>query len=58
MEANTSSCLSEGFPGGAISRSMTFSDPSDLLRDFPRLTDEALDANFKVSTKARSLAGR
>jgi aryl-alcohol dehydrogenase-like predicted oxidoreductase len=27
---------------------MTFDDPHDLRRDFPRFTPEALDANFAV----------
>jgi aryl-alcohol dehydrogenase-like predicted oxidoreductase len=40
--------LGQGFLTGAITRGMTFDDPDDLRRDFPRFTPEALEANFKV----------
>jgi aryl-alcohol dehydrogenase-like predicted oxidoreductase len=40
--------LGQGFLTGAITRGMTFDDPNDLRRDFPRFTPEALEANFAV----------
>lgn len=40
--------LGQGFLTGAITRGMTFDDPTDLRRDFPRFTPEALEANFVV----------
>ncbi|MBF4632592.1 aldo/keto reductase [Clavibacter michiganensis subsp. phaseoli] len=40
--------LGQGFLTGAVTRGMTFDDPDDLRRDFPRFTPEALEANFAV----------
>lgn len=40
--------LGQGFLTGKITRGMTFDDPSDLRKDFPRFTPEAMEANFKV----------
>ena len=37
---------------------MTFDDPNDLRRDFPRFTPEALEANFKVVDFLRDMAAR
>jgi aryl-alcohol dehydrogenase-like predicted oxidoreductase len=37
---------------------MTFDDPNDLRKDFPRFTPEALEANFKVVDFLKNLAAR
>ncbi len=50
--------LGQGFLTGAITRDMRFDDPTDLRRDFPRFTPEALEANFKVVDFLRDLAAR
>jgi aryl-alcohol dehydrogenase-like predicted oxidoreductase len=50
--------LGQGFLTGKISRGMTFDDPRDLRRDFPRFTPEALEANFKVVDFLTDLAAR
>ena len=50
--------LGQGFLTGAITRDMTFDDPNDLRRDFPRFTPEALEANFKVVDFLKALAAR
>lgn len=50
--------LGQGFLTGAITRGMTFDDPNDLRRDFPRFTPEALEANFKVVDFLKDLATR
>lgn len=50
--------LGQGFLTGAITRSMTFDDPNDLRRDFPRFTPEALQANFAVVDFLKDLAAR
>src|SRR5215213_4849943 len=50
--------LGQGFLTGAITRDMTFDDPNDLRKDFPRFTPEALEANFKVVDFLKNLAGR
>ena len=50
--------LGQGFLTGAIRRGMTFDDPNDLRRDFPRFTPEALEANFKVVDFLTALAAR
>lgn len=50
--------LGQGFLTGAISRDMTFDDPTDLRRDFPRFTPEALEANFRVVDFLKDLAAR
>ncbi|MFV0600908.1 MAG: aldo/keto reductase [Brachymonas sp.] len=50
--------LGQGFLTGQITRGMTFDDPNDLRRDFPRFTPEALEANFKVVDFLRDLAAR
>jgi aryl-alcohol dehydrogenase-like predicted oxidoreductase len=48
--------LGQGFLTGAITRGMTFDDPNDLRKDFPRFTPEALEANFKVVDFLRDFA--
>lgn len=50
--------LGQGFLTGAITRGMTFDDPTDLRRDFPRFTPESLEANFKVVDFLRDLAAK
>lgn len=50
--------LGQGFLTGAITRDMRFDDPTDLRRDFPRFTRQALEANFKVVDFLRDLAAR
>jgi aryl-alcohol dehydrogenase-like predicted oxidoreductase len=50
--------LGQGFLTGKISRDMRFDDPSDLRRDFPRFTPDALEANFKVVDFLKELAAR
>jgi aryl-alcohol dehydrogenase-like predicted oxidoreductase len=40
--------LGQGFLTGKITKDMSFDDPNDLRKDFPRFTPEALAANFKV----------
>jgi aryl-alcohol dehydrogenase-like predicted oxidoreductase len=50
--------LGQGFLTGAITRGMTFNDPNDLRKDFPRFTPEAMEANFKVVDFLRDLAAR
>ncbi|CAN7169241.1 aldo/keto reductase [Pararhizobium sp. LjRoot238] len=50
--------LGQGFLTGQITRDMTFDDPNDLRRDFPRFKPEALEANFKVVDFLRELAIR
>jgi aryl-alcohol dehydrogenase-like predicted oxidoreductase len=50
--------LGQGFLTGAITRDMTFDDPGDLRRDFPRFTPEALEANFRIVAFLQDLAGR
>ena len=50
--------LGQGFLTGKISRDMTFDDPSDLRKDFPRFTPDALKANFKVVDFLKELAAR
>ncbi|MDH2352227.1 aldo/keto reductase [Bradyrhizobium sp. SSUT112] len=50
--------LGQGFLTGAITRGMKFDDPSDLRKDFPRFTAEALEANFKVVDFLKDLAVR
>ena len=50
--------LGQGFLTGAITRGMTFDDPNDLRRDFPRFTPEALEANFRVVDFLKDLAAR
>ena len=50
--------LGQGFLTGAITRGMTFDDPNDLRRDFPRFTPEALQANFKVVDFLKDLSAR
>jgi aryl-alcohol dehydrogenase-like predicted oxidoreductase len=50
--------LGQGFLTGAITRDMTFDDPNDLRKDFPRFTPEALEANFKVVDFLKVLAAR
>lgn len=50
--------LGQGFLTGAITRGMTFDDPNDLRRDFPRFTPEALEANFRVVDFLNDLAAR
>lgn len=50
--------LGQGFLTGAITQDMTFDDPNDLRRDFPRFTPEALEANFKVVELLKDLAAR
>jgi aryl-alcohol dehydrogenase-like predicted oxidoreductase len=37
---------------------MKFEDPSDLRKDFPRFTPEALEANFKVVDFLKDFAAR
>lgn len=50
--------LGQGFLTGAITRDMTFDDPNDLRKDFPRFTPEALEANFKVVDFLKAFAER
>ncbi|MFD1983762.1 aldo/keto reductase [Mesorhizobium newzealandense] len=50
--------LGQGFLTGAITRDMTFDDPNDLRKDFPRFTPDALEANFKVVDFLKGLASR
>jgi aryl-alcohol dehydrogenase-like predicted oxidoreductase len=50
--------LGQGFLTGAITRGMKFDDPSDLRKDFPRFTPDALEANFQVVDFLKSLASR
>jgi aryl-alcohol dehydrogenase-like predicted oxidoreductase len=48
--------LGQGFLTGKITRGMTFNDPNDLRKDFPRFTPEAMEANFKVIDFLKDLA--
>ncbi|SUZ28349.1 aldo/keto reductase [Xanthomonas euroxanthea] len=48
--------LGQGFLTGKITRGMTFDDPTDLRRDFPRFTPEAMEANFALVDFLQSLA--
>src|SRR5271165_387568 len=48
--------LGQGFLTGKITKDMTFDDPNDLRRDFPRFTPEALEANFAVVEFLREFA--
>ena len=48
--------LGQGFLTGGITRGMTFDDPNDLRKDFPRFTPEALEANFKVVDRLKEIA--
>lgn len=50
--------LGQGFLTGAITRDMTFDDPNDLRKDFPRFTPDALEANFAVVGFLKALARR
>lgn len=50
--------LGQGFLTGAITHGMTFNDPNDLRKDFPRFTPEAMEANFKVVDFLKDLAAR
>jgi aryl-alcohol dehydrogenase-like predicted oxidoreductase len=50
--------LGQGFLTGKITRDMTFDDPNDLRKDFPRFTPDALEANFKVVDFLNDLAAR
>jgi aryl-alcohol dehydrogenase-like predicted oxidoreductase len=50
--------LGQGFLTGKITRGMTFDDPNDLRKDFPRFTPEAMEANFKVVDFLKELAAR
>lgn len=50
--------LGQGFLTGKITRGMTFDDPNDLRRDFPRFTPEAIEANFRVVDFLKDLAAR
>ena len=50
--------LGQGFLTGAITRGMTFNDPNDLRKDFPRFTPDAMEANFKVVDFLKSLGSR
>jgi aryl-alcohol dehydrogenase-like predicted oxidoreductase len=50
--------LGQGFLTGAIIRGMTFNDPNDLRKDFPRFTPEAMEANFTVVDFLKDLAAR
>ena len=50
--------LGQGFLTGKITRDMTFDDPNDLRKDFPRFTPEAMEANFKVVDFLKDLATR
>lgn len=50
--------LGQGFLTGKITQAMRFDDPSDLRRDFPRFTPEALESNFKVVDFLNDLAAR
>jgi aryl-alcohol dehydrogenase-like predicted oxidoreductase len=48
--------LGQGFLTGKITRGMTFDDPNDLRKDFPRFTPEAMEANFKIVDFLKELA--
>lgn len=50
--------LGQGFLTGKITRDMTFDDPNDLRKDFPRFTPDALEANFQVVDFLNALAAR
>ncbi|ATV42066.1 aldo/keto reductase [Pectobacterium sp. CHL-2024] len=50
--------LGQGFLTGKIARDMRFDDPTDLRRDFPRFTPEALEVNFKVVDFLQAMAKR
>lgn len=50
--------LGQGFLTGAIKRGMTFDDPNDLRRDFPRFTPEAMEANFQLVDFLQNMADR
>ena len=50
--------LGQGFLTGKITRGMTFDDPNDLRKDFPRFTPDAMGANFKVVDFLKDLAAR
>jgi aryl-alcohol dehydrogenase-like predicted oxidoreductase len=50
--------LGQGFLTGKITKEMKFDDPSDLRKDFPRFTSEALEANFKVVDFLKDFAAR
>jgi len=50
--------LGQGFLTGKITRGMTFDDPNDLRKDFPRFTPEAMEANFKVVDFLKDQAAR
>lgn len=50
--------LGQGFLTGKITRGMTFDDPNDLRKDFPRFTPDALEANFKVVDFLNTVAAR
>jgi aryl-alcohol dehydrogenase-like predicted oxidoreductase len=50
--------LGQGFLTGKIGRDSKFDNPSDLRRDFPRFTPEALEANFAVVDFLKDFAGR
>lgn len=48
--------LGQGVLTGAITRDMTFDDPQDLRKDFPRFTPEARAANFKTIDFLQAMA--
>ena len=48
--------LGQGFLTGKITRGMTFDDPSDLRKDFPRFTPEAMEVNFQIVDFLKELA--
>ncbi len=50
--------LGHGFLTAAITGGMRFDDPSNLRKDFPRFTPEALEANFKVIDFLKAFAAR
>ncbi|MBY5645902.1 aldo/keto reductase [Rhizobium leguminosarum] len=50
--------LGQGFLTGKITTDMKFDDPSDLRKDFPRFTPEALEANFRVVEFLKDLGAR
>ena len=50
--------LGQGFLTGKITRDMTFDDPNDLRKDFPRFTPEAMEANFTVVDFLKDLSTR
>ena len=50
--------LGQGFLTGKITRDMTFDDPNDLRKDFPRFTPDAMEANFKVVDFLKDVAAR